>query len=212
MSEASPSPACPQCLKSQALCICASITPVDNRICLLVLQHPQEQDVDLGTARLAVCHLKNAVFKVGLSWSSLTKVLGRTADPKKWAVLYLGSAKAPATLGEVVALDRKGTPLTEQAKALEGLEGVVVLDGTWSQAKALWWRNAWMLKLRRVALNPKQPSLYGKLRKEPRRDSLSTLEAAALLLSHLVNKPEIRTQMLDGFARMLAAYKASRAD
>ena len=212
MSEASPSPACPQCLKSQALCICASITPVDNRICLLVLQHPQEQDVDLGTARLAVCHLKNAVFKVGLSWSSLTKVLGRTADPKKWAVLYLGSAKAPATLGEVVALDRKGTPLTEQAKALEGLEGVVVLDGTWSQAKALWWRNAWMLKLRRVALNPKQPSLYGKLRKEPRRDSLSTLEAAALLLSHLENKPEIRTQMLDGFARMLAAYKASRAD
>jgi DTW domain-containing protein YfiP len=202
---------CPQCLKPQALCVCASVTPVDNRICLLVLQHPQEQDVDLGTARLAVCHLKNAVFKVGLSWSSLTKVLGRTADPKKWAVLYLGSAKAPATLGEVVALDRKGNPLTEQAKALEGLEGVVVLDGTWSQAKALWWRNAWMLKLRRVALNPKQPSLYGKLRKEPRRDSLSTLEAAALLLSHLENKPEIRTQMLDGFARMLAAYKASRA-
>ncbi len=211
MSEAPTPSVCPQCLKPQALCVCASVTPIDNRICLLVLQHPQEQDVDLGTARLAVSHLKNAVFKVGLSWPSLSKVLGRPADPKKWAVLYLGSAKTPAASGEVVALDRKGNPAVEQAKALEGLEGVVVLDGTWSQAKALWWRNAWMLKLRRVALNPKQPSLYGKLRKEPRRDSLSTIEAAALLLSHLEHKPEIRAAMLDGFTRMLAAYRASRS-
>jgi DTW domain-containing protein YfiP len=209
MSEAQPS-ACPRCLKPQALCVCASVTPLDNRICLLVLQHPQEQDVELGTARLAVRHLKNAVFKVGLSWPSLSKVLGRAADPKKWAVLYLGSAKVPATLGEVVALDRKGNPVTDQAKALGDLEGVIVLDGTWSQAKAIWWRNAWLLKCKRVALNPKQPSLYGRLRKEPRRDGLSTIEASALLLSFLEKKPEIQAAMRDGFSRMLAAYKASR--
>ncbi|MBX7199875.1 MAG: DTW domain-containing protein [Rhodospirillaceae bacterium] len=211
MSEAPTPTPCPQCLKPQALCVCASVTPIDNRICLLVLQHPQEQDVELGTARLAVCHLENAVFKVGLSWPSLSKVLGRPADPKKWAVLYLGSAKVPATPGEVVALDRKGNPAADQAKAFEGLEGVVVLDGTWSQAKAIWWRNAWLLKCKRVALNPKQPSLYGRLRKEPRRDGLSTIEAAALLLSYLENKPEIRTAMLDGFARMLAAFRTNRA-
>ncbi len=210
MSEVPPPAACPQCLKSQALCICASVTPIDNRIGLLILQHPQEQDVELGTARLAARHLKNAQFRVGLSWPSLGKALGRDADPKKWAVLYLGSAKVPPTLGEVVALDRKGNPATEQDAALAGLEGVVVLDGTWSQAKALWWRNAWMLKLRRVALNPKKPSLYGKLRKEPRRDGLSTIEAAALLVSHLEKRPEIRSAMLDGFARMLAAYRTAR--
>lgn len=208
MSEANP-PSCPQCLKPRALCVCVSITPIDNRICLLVLQHPQEQDVELSTARLAVRHLKNAVFKVGLSWPSLSKVLGRPADPKKWAVLYLGSAKVPPTLGEVVALDRKGNPVADQAKALGDLEGVIVLDGTWSQAKAVWWRNAWLLKCRRVALNPRQPSLYGKLRKEPRRDGLSTIEAAALLLSRLEGKPEIQAAMLGGFSRMLAAYRAA---
>ena len=48
-----------------------------------------------------------------------------------------------------------------------------MLDGTWSQAKALWWRNAWMLKCQRVILGPAQPSRYGKLRKEPRGDGLS---------------------------------------
>ena len=46
---------------------------------------------------------------------------------------------------------------------------MVVLDGTWSQAKALWWRNAWMLKCQRVILGPAQPSRYGKLRKRAAR-------------------------------------------
>jgi len=53
----------------------------------------------------------------------------------------------------------------------------VLLDGTWSQAKALWWRNAWMLKCQRVILGPSRPSRYGQLRREPRRDGLSTIEA-----------------------------------
>ena len=206
----SPTLTCSKCLKPQALCTCASVTPIDNRIGLLVLQHPQEQDVELGTARLAACHLKNAVFKVGLSWPSLAKALGRPADPKAWAVLYLGSAKPAANLGEVVALDRKGNPLADQEKAMGGLEGVIVLDGTWSQAKALWWRNAWMLKCKRVALNPRRVSLYGKLRREPRKDTLSTLEAAAVLLAHLERRPEIQTAMFEGFQRMLDAYRAAK--
>ncbi len=211
MSEDASPPPCPQCLKPQALCVCAGIGPINNKVALLVLQHPQEQDVELGTARLAAAQLKNAVFKVGLSWPGLGKALGRTADPKKWAVLYLGSAKGLPSAGEVFALDRKGVPVADQAMALSNLEGVIVLDGTWSQAKALWWRNAWMLKCQRVALNPRHLSLYGKLRKEPRRDGLSTLEAAALLLAHLEHRPEIQTAMLGTFARMLDAYRAAKA-
>src|SRR4029079_12710921 len=42
---------CPTCQKPPALCVCAEIVPIDNRIELLILQHPQEQDVELGTAR-----------------------------------------------------------------------------------------------------------------------------------------------------------------
>jgi DTW domain-containing protein YfiP len=65
------------------------------------------------------------------------------------------------------------------------LRGIVVLDGTWSQAKSLWWRNAWLLKLPRLLIAPTQPSIYGRLRKEPRRSYVSTLEAAALALEAL---------------------------
>src|SRR5215467_5193486 len=90
---------CPHCGKPLPLCICDSVTPIESRISLLILQHPQEQDRALGTARLTAMHFKDAVVKVGLSWPSLAKALGRpVADPSRWAVLYLGSAKA-ADLG-----------------------------------------------------------------------------------------------------------------
>src|SRR6185437_6684082 len=134
--------------------------------------HPQEQDRALGTARLTVLHFRDAVLKIGLSWPSLSKALGRPVhDPSRWAVLYLGSAKVSdlETDRAVVALDRKGAMEEQQRSILRDMEGVVLLDGTWSQAKALWWRNAWMLKCQRVILGPRQPSRYGKLRREPRR-------------------------------------------
>src|SRR6202043_1779451 len=134
---------CPRCQKPLPLCICDSITPVESRVSLLILQHPQEQDRALGTARLAALHFRDAVVKIGLSWPSLSKALGRpVADPSRWAVLYLGSAKVADldTDGEIVAINRKGEAEDHQRAILKEIEGIVLLDGTWSQAKALWWR------------------------------------------------------------------------
>jgi DTW domain-containing protein YfiP len=201
---------CPQCRKPMPLCICDSVTPIESRISLLILQHPQEQDRALGTARLAALHFAKAVVKIGLSWPSLAKALGRpVADPARWAVLYLGSAKASDldTDAEIVALTRKGEAADGQRAILSAIEGVVLLDGTWSQAKALWWRNAWMLKCQRVILNPQQPSRYGALRREPRRDGLSTIEAAGMLISALERRPEIAATLNDSFERMLARFR-----
>jgi DTW domain-containing protein YfiP len=176
----------------------------------LILQHPQEQDRALGTARLTALHFKDAVVKIGLSWPSLAKALGRpVADPSRWAVLYLGSAKAADldTDAEIVAINRKGELEPHQRGILADIEGVVLLDGTWSQAKALWWRNAWMLKCQRVILNPRQPSRYGRLRREPRSDGLSTIEAAAILIAGLEKRPEIASALNASFERMLARYR-----
>ena len=201
---------CPRCQKPLPLCICDSVVPVESRLSLLILQHPQEQDRALGTARLTAQHFANAVVKVGLSWPSLAKVLGRpVADPSRWAVLYLGSAKAAALDPgkEVIALNRKGEVAENQRAILGHIEGVVLLDGTWSQAKALWWRNPWMLKCQRVILGPKRPSAYGELRREPRRDGLSTLEAAAMLIAALENRPETAATLHAAFGRMLARFR-----
>jgi hypothetical protein len=201
---------CPRCRKPVPLCICESVTPIQSRISLLILQHPQEQDRALGTARLAALHFKDAVVKIGLSWPSLAKALGRdVVDPARWAVLYLGSAKV-SDLGidtDIVALTRKGEVADNQRAIMSSIEGVVLLDGSWSQAKALWWRNPWMLKCQRVILGPKQPSRYGALRREPRRDGLSTIEAAGMLISALERRPEIVAALNASFERMLARFR-----
>ena len=208
-------PECPHCGKPMPLCICDSVAPIKSRIQLLILQHPQEQDRALGTARLTARHFENAVLRIGLSWPSLAKALGRpVADPSRWAVLYLGSAKVEDldTDAEIVAINRKGELEPHQRAILSDIEGIVLLDGTWSQAKALWWRNAWMLKCQRVILGPKRPSLYGKLRREPRRDGLSTIEAAAILLAGLEKRPDIAAALTDSFERMLARFREVQAE
>jgi DTW domain-containing protein YfiP len=200
-----PAEACPQCHKPPPLCVCDGIVPLDNKVSVLILQHPQEQDRTLGTARLTALSLRNATLKIGLSWPSLSKILGRNVDPQRWAVLYLGSVKAASLTPdrEIVFVTRKGDLERNQEGHMRDIEGIVVLDGTWSQAKALWWRNAWMLKCRRVVLGPRQPSRYGRLRREPRRDGLSTIEATAMLLARLERRPEIEETLTASFMRML---------
>ena len=207
-------PDCPQCHKPEPLCICDSVEPIESKISLLILQHPQEQDRALGTARLTALHFKNAVLKIGLSWPSLSKALGRPVhDPSRWAVLYLGSAKVSDldTDRDIVAINRKGEVEDSQRAILGDIEGIVLLDGTWSQAKALWWRNAWMLKCQRVILGPARPSRYGQLRREPRRDGLSTIEAAAMLLASLEKRPEIAATLNTSFETMLAKYREAQS-
>ncbi len=206
-------PECPHCGKPPALCVCEGIVRIDNKVSLLVLQHPQEQDRELGTARLTALHFTDALVKIGLSWPSLSKILGRPTDPQRWAILYLGSVKAAALLPDrdLVVVNKNGNAADHQEQALREIEGIILLDGTWSQAKALWWRNAWMLKCKRVVLAPKRPSRYGRLRREPRSDGLSTIEAAAMLLARLEHKPEIETALHASFERLLARYRATRA-
>jgi DTW domain-containing protein YfiP len=202
---------CPHCAKPAPLCVCEAVVPVASRLTVLILQHPQEQDRLLGTARLAARHFDKAVFRVGLSWPSLSKALGREADPSRWAVLHLGAMRG-ADLPpdrEVVVLDKKGVVLPDQDAALDGLEGIVVFDGTWSQAKTLWWRNAWVLKARRLVLNPRQPSLYGRLRREPRREGLSTIEAIGLAAAAIERRPAIRDTLRAGFSAMLDRYRVA---
>ncbi len=209
---ADPNAECPLCRKPRALCVCEGIARIENKVSLLILQHPQEKDRELGTARLTALHFKDALIKIGLSWPSLTRILGRPTDPQRWAILYLGSLKAAALLPErdIVVVSKNGHAVDHQDQALREIEGVILLDGTWSQAKALWWRNGWMLKCKRVVLGPKRPSRYGKLRREPRRDGLSTIEAAAMLLARLERKPEIESALCASFERLLARYRETR--
>jgi DTW domain-containing protein len=186
--------------------------PIDNQLFLLILQHPREKREALATAALTVAMLRRAALVVGLSWANLSQAVGRPADLRRWAVLYLGSVR-PRSFGlhrDIVALDRHARPEADQQAMLRDLDGAVLLDGSWSEAKALWWRNPWLLKLRRLVLDPEQPSHYSRLRREPRREALSTIEAAALLLSRIESRPDIEITLNAALDGLIAETRSRR--
>ena len=158
----------------------ASEPTVDNKVAVLILQHPQEQDRVLGTAKLICSTLAHAKLSVGLSWRNLGHALGEPAEAKDWGVLYLGSAHAAQARARWSRSTARASRWPTRTARVAGLKGIVALDGNWAQAKALWWRNAWLTRLRRFVVVPDGPSLYGDLRREARPDAVSTLEAVAL--------------------------------
>lgn len=188
---------CERCGKPPGICVCDRVEAVATKLRVVILQHPQEDDAILGTARLVELTLPKAEIRVGLSWASLEHALGeKKVERDRWAVL--AAAKLPKPIPEaerhspVLVMDRKGR-LRDLKR--HGLDGIIVLDGTWSQAKTLWWRNAWLLKLPLVALNPQEPSLYGRLRKSPRKEWVSTLEAVAEVLPALGEPAAVRVNL-----------------
>lgn len=220
MTPADPHAECPRCGKALDLCVCDAIQPLSTRTHVLVLQHPQEPDVELGSARVLHLSLPRSTLRVGLSWPNLKAALGREFTgppseivPSRWVVLHLGSGMKgeppprAAAGPQLVLLDKKGAPLPDQRQPIDGL---ILLDGTWSQAKTLWWRNAWLLKCRRAVLVPAHPSLYRELRREPRRECLSTIESAAEALVAVGEAAEAGEALRALFARMLDRARARR--
>ena len=185
---------CPQCGRVHPYCVCEFITPIKARTKLLILQHPQEPGVDIGTAPILSAAFPGTIVKTGLSWPNLKKILGDEADNKRWGVLYLGSVRVEE-LPEgrsLYAVDKKGVPLEQSDAVLKNLEGIVLLDGTWSQAKTLWWRNAWLLKLPRLVLKPTRRSRYDAIRKEPRTGCISTVETVGEVMNVLERRDDIQ--------------------
>lgn len=177
---------CLQCRKPVAVCVCdrARALPVRTRV--RVLQHPQEQDRLLGTVPILE-RMVGAERSVGLSWPNLSSAIG--GEPTgRWAVIW------PSQLPRPLAPEELARPFVRLGSQ-EPIEGVLVLDGTWSQAKALWWRNAWLLKLDRIVLHPVEPSIYGRLRREPRAQYVSTLEAVGEALVGLGEPESVRTEL-----------------
>ncbi len=213
---------CTRCLKALELCVCAFVDPQKTRVHTLILQHPQEPDHILGSARLAHLCLPESTLKIGLSWPNLGALVGKGVQSSRWVVLHLGSGakkeSAPAAGSKkkrastaLQFLSRKGVLLPDVPASSE-IDGIVLLDGTWSQAKTLWWRNPWLLKLKRAILVPSQPSLYKELRKEPRRECLSTIESIAEALTSLGEPAQVGDSLRGAFSKLLDRQRLTSRD
>jgi DTW domain-containing protein YfiP len=185
---------CEKCCRPKEKCICGRVMALDNRMKVVILQHPQERYKALNSAPLAHLLLKNSSFSVGLSWPNFKKIAGPDEMPSAWGVLVM---KPDQSMGNwpVSVINRKKKPVGNTSF----LRGIVVLDGSWKQAKTLWWRNPWLLKLNRIRLNPDHPSLRAQVKKE----GLATIEAIAFALEHLGDKPEISLELRRNYRELI---------
>jgi len=185
---------CETCHRPTAACVCDRITTYPTELRVLILQHFQEQDALLGSAQIVAASLPNAKIVVGHSWRNLGHALGEEGvDAHRWAVLF-PDKEAPGN--RVIA--RNGDVIEPSS-----LKGIIALDGTWSKAKTLWWRNPWLNKLNRVNLKPTAPSIYGRLRAEPKREFVSTLESVGAALTLCGEPPEVEAGMQKVFRTLV---------
>jgi DTW domain-containing protein YfiP len=192
---------CSTCHRPKVACVCDRIVQYATTRRVLVLQHPQEQDAILGSAQILLASLPQAKLVIGLSWPNFAAALGEEGvDAHRWAVLF---PDRESEGGEVVV--RKGPPVEPSE-----LEGIVVLDGTWSKAKTLWWRNPWLNKLNRLTLKPAKPSIYGSLRAEPQKTYVSTLESVAAALTLCGEPPEIEVGLQRVFRTLVQRVRDAK--
>ncbi|MCU0665236.1 MAG: DTW domain-containing protein [Myxococcota bacterium] len=176
---------CYRCHRPKAHCLCHLISQVDNRTSVLVLQHKCERSHPFGTARFVRLGLKRAQVRLVFP-NAQRRFAVEPCALQRAGLLYPGQG----------AIDLATVPETARPEQL------VVLDGTWDDAKQLYQDNAWLCDLPHYCLHPASPSIY-RLRREPSEKSVSTLEAIVLALSILEPQTEGLSSLLSAFNAMI---------
>jgi len=193
LSDADPEyrPYCYTCRKPVVACLCvdAIIVPCPYRV--IVLQHPREFRRPVGTARILRICLPRAEILVGPDFH-------RHALYRE---LVAGKTLAPVVL--FPSPDAHSAEDFDPAAHSNGLEPVLVLlDGTWNEAKGLWRNHPEMWDWPRVRIDGAPPSRF-RIKRQPRPGYLSTVEATAELLERLEKAPGKYDHMRQVFDSMV---------
>ena len=174
---------CYRCWKPRVTCVCDLITPVANRTFVTVLQHPRERAHPIGTARFV---------ELGLQRSEVVVALSQRARPPRPP---LAAARAPRSS------TRTNTRATSRrCRRASGRSTSSSSTARGATRATLYRQNPWLADLPHVQLAPTAPSRY-RIRREPRADYVSTLEA--VLESLRILEPE--TEGLEGLLRAFDA-------
>lgn len=136
----------------------------------------------IGTGRMASLCLEGASLHYGVDFERDAAVQALLADPERPAALLW-----PGEGAVDLAVSPPAGPIT-----------LIAVDGTWSQAKKVVRVNPSLRALPRYAFAPPAPSAY-RIRREPRDDYVSTIEALAHVLTLLEG---------DRFGAMLTPFAA----
>jgi DTW domain-containing protein len=199
MLEQVPRNMCGGCDRPLVVCLCSSLRRLKPTTKVLILQHPRESDVPINTARLAELQLEGSELHVGIKLGEVPRFRAGLSDPAAPAILLY-----PGPGSRDLAEHAPPGPVT-----------LVVLDGTWWQAKKLFQSNPELALLPRYGLSPQSPSRY-RIRREPALHCISTIEAIGEALALLEPGGFDREALLGPFDAMVehqlhyAAERGSR--
>jgi DTW domain-containing protein YfiP len=176
------------------VCYCGALPRIETETRVVILQHPRERDMPIGTARMASLCLPQAELHVGLRWGDSLPLARALRDPARPPILLYPGPGA----GDILRAPPRG-PVT-----------LIVVDGTWSQAKSVVRDNPVLQALPRYAFAPPSPSQY-RIRREPRADYVSTIEAVMHVLGALEGEPARFLRLLDPLRAMVDAQLACQA-
>lgn len=192
---AAPREVCLRCRRPARLCYCAHLPSLPTRTRVVLLQHPREARTPIGTARMAHLALPCSELHQGVFFNDHARV-NELLDQPGTALLFPGEgAIDPHDLGP------------------DQVRNLIVIDGTWWQARKVLKQNPMLLKLPRVGLKPEKPGNY-RIRREPSAECLATIEAVSEVLGVLEGGPEKFKAMLAAFTFMVdqqIAHAAARS-
>jgi len=183
-----PRETCFRCFRPASVCFCKEVPILPTRTKVLILQHPREEFMPIGTARMASLCLPQSSLLVGTSFDRHPEVEAALSDPTRQAVLLWPGGDA-----RDLALEPPQGPTT-----------LIVVDGTWALAKKLVRVNPRIASLPRYSLTPPRPSEY-RIRSEPKDTCVSTIEAVMFALGLLEGDPERFASMMNPFREMVDA-------
>jgi DTW domain-containing protein YfiP len=171
---------CYGCFRPVSECYCDAIPSIENQTQLLIVQHSRERDHPFNTARMVRQGLTNSKLICGTN-----QALSKMQLPIRARSGLLYPSHDARTLSDLSPAEKP--------------DQLVIVDGTWSQAKTMVRDIEQLAALPQYQLSPTQPGQY-RIRLEPTDTSLSTVEAAVAALREL--EPETQ-----GFDQLLGAFE-----
>ncbi|XP_036385811.1 tRNA-uridine aminocarboxypropyltransferase 2 [Megalops cyprinoides] len=179
-------PTCLRCGRPQKVCLCPFLPACHLEVStsLYIVQHPAEESRVLRTVPLLAACLppeKCKVF-VGRRFNEeRNPELAAVCQDPRTLILYPGPEAGNL---EDMNVDFSAAPYN-----------VIIIDGTWSQAKDMFHRNALFRLPKQVQLNSSPSSQYV-IRTQPTNMCLSTLECAAVTLAIMEKNKAIEELLL----------------
>ncbi|XP_068609190.1 tRNA-uridine aminocarboxypropyltransferase 2 [Brachionichthys hirsutus] len=183
-------PTCLRCRRPQKVCLCPFLPPqpLEVSTCLYIVQHPAEESRVLRTVPLLAACLPQGKCNVivGRRFSEdRHPELAAVCRDSRTLILYPGSKSQNL---EALVQNQEGGSVDRN---------VIIIDGTWSQAKNMFLKNSLFHLPQQVQLNTQyvMSSQYV-IRTQPSNICLSTLECAAVALSILEQNDNIQEVLL----------------